>query len=224
VIKFTLQVEGLRAQSSPTQGARNWIDGQVKQLAMASGLFARYLVCQRKDHLATFVFLHSGSAVVKIGQYPSIEHIAGGEIERFKGILSSAEYAELHRAGGLYAHGVGIGSFVYLRRIFEGLIEGARSEIDPNDEHKEEFYRLRMSEKIDALRSVIPSAVVDYKESYGILSKGLHELSEDECRRYFPIVRAAIIAMLEERYDEVQKRKAAEELKRAVTDAAARLR
>jgi hypothetical protein len=34
---------------------------------------------------------------------------------------------------------------------------------------------------------------------YGILSKGLHELSEDECKTYFPVLRTAIEIILDEK-------------------------
>ncbi|WP_157629716.1 hypothetical protein [Rhizobium gallicum] len=55
-----------------------------------------------------------------------------------------------------------------------------------------------MAEKIEALKADLPQAVVKYKAAYGILSKGIHELSEDECIRYFPVLRSAIIAILEQ--------------------------
>ena len=31
---------------------------------------------------------------------------------------------------------------------------------------------------------------------YGILSKGIHELSEEECRKYFPVVKECIYQIL----------------------------
>ena len=31
---------------------------------------------------------------------------------------------------------------------------------------------------------------------YGILSKGIHELSEEECRKYFPVVKQCIYQIL----------------------------
>lgn len=39
-----------------------------------------------------------------------------------KNVLDKKSLFEFKRAIGLAAHGTGVGSFVYLRRIFEGLI------------------------------------------------------------------------------------------------------
>ena len=55
--------------------------------------------------------------------------ISEAELRPYSKVLSAEEYRELTRAVGFTAsHGVGIGSFVYLRRIFERLIEDSRTE------------------------------------------------------------------------------------------------
>lgn len=61
-----------------------------------------------------------------------------------------------------------------------------------------DFDTMRMDEKIQALRSSLPDTLVENRATYSILSKGVHELDEDTCRRYFPVVRKAIIAILEQ--------------------------
>src|SRR5690606_28471970 len=113
-------------------------------------------------------------------------------------------------------HGIGIGAFVYLRRIFENLVESTRQSADPNDERKDQFFAMKMADRIKELSAQLPPAVVKYKEAYGIMSKGLHELTEADCKKYFPVVRAAIIAMLEQRYEAEEKAKAAVDLDRAI--------
>jgi len=109
-----------------------------------------------------------------------MEDIAYADIEKYRSILGKQYFSELHRAGGLASHGIGIGAFVYLRRIFERLIFQHREEYDPGGTQIPNFATLRMDEKIEKLRSVLPAAVVRNKAAYAILSKGLHELSEDD--------------------------------------------
>ena len=53
--------------------------------------------------------------------------IEQGTIRNYRSVLDKDHYQELNRAIGLASHGVGIGSFVYLRRIFERLVEEAHS-------------------------------------------------------------------------------------------------
>jgi len=42
--------------------------------------------------------------------------------QKYRLVLRGDNWAELYKAVGLAAHGEGIGSFVYLRRVFERLI------------------------------------------------------------------------------------------------------
>ena len=79
--------------------------------------------CTRnKDHKIQFLFRLDKPFIQKIGQYPSLADIANDESRQYRQVLNAKDGAELHRAIGLAAHGVGVGSFVYLRRIFERLV------------------------------------------------------------------------------------------------------
>ena len=42
----------------------------------------------------------------------------------------------------------------------------------------------------------LPTTLVDRPEFYGIVSKGIHELSEDDCIEFFPIMQKFIIMIL----------------------------
>lgn len=190
-----------------------------KRLTLEGGQFALHLWCSRHPdrHLYSYYFDYDNlqGVLTKVGQTPSLEDVAGADIERYRTILG-AEFAELRRATGLFAHGIGIGSFVYLRRIFERLVEAARAAADPTGEREVEFRKMRMTDRVSELAAYLPPAVVKYKDAYGILSLGLHELTEAECKRYFPVVRAAVIMMLEQRYEAAEKAKVTAELDRAV--------
>lgn len=191
---------------------------RLKRLTLEGGQFALHIGCSRRpEHHYSYFFNYDEEQAIlqKIGQMPSVEDVAGVGIERYRRILGN-DFGELRRATGLFAHGIGIGAFVYLRRIFENLVESARVAADPNDERKGTFFAMSMADRIKELSPYLPPAVVKYKEAYGILSKGLHELTETDCKKYFPIVRAAIIAMLEQRYEAEEKAKAAAELDRAM--------
>lgn len=59
--------------------------------------------------------------IIKIGQFPSVADLVILEIVKYKSVLSK-QYREFSKAVGLFVHGIGIGSFVYLRRIIENLV------------------------------------------------------------------------------------------------------
>jgi hypothetical protein len=78
--------------------------------------------CSRNsEHRLTFFFLYWNNKLTKIGQHPSVADLVTYEIESYKKILGDEYYKEFNRAIGLAAHGIGVGSFVYLRRIIENL-------------------------------------------------------------------------------------------------------
>lgn len=174
--------------------------------------FALALYCSRYGHVYEFFFSYrEDEKIEKIGQIPSIADISGADIRKYKPLLRGGYFEELTKANGLISHGIGIGSFTYLRRIFEKLINDHRAE------HEKEtgapidgFVTMRMEEKIAALKDVLPKALVRNRATYGILSKGIHELSEEECKLYFPVVRAAILQILEQDFEaREQKRREA---------------
>ncbi len=106
----------------------------------------------------------------------------------------------------MVAPGGGAGSFVYLRRIFENLIVGTYAANKGKLAITEsEFQTQRMTEKITTLKDFLPSQLVEMKSIYGILSKGVHELTEEECLSYFGAMKLSIELILEQKIELEQK-------------------
>jgi len=181
------------------------------------------LTCKRngKDILRFFVY-RDDEKVVKMGQFPSMASIQFAEIgKKYDTLLSVEDLKSFKRAISLAAEGVGIGSFVYLRRIFENLV---RETFEQNkkdiSETKEEFSVKRMKEKITILKSWLPSQLVEMNGLYKVLSKGLHELSEQECLAYFPALKLAIELILEQKIEMDLKKKRDEAVKKQIAEIA----
>lgn len=174
-------------------------------------IFTRECICTRKPvHRAYFHFSVQADKLTKIGQSPSLADLSDAELRRYKPVLDKQRFNELSKAVGLASHGVGIGSFVYLRRIFEGLVADASVVASrENGWSQEAFERARMEEKIDLVKDHLPSFLVEQKKVYGVLSLGIHSLSEELCLESFPVVRVGIELMLEEKLAEkIQSEKA----------------
>lgn len=165
-----------------------------------------------------FCFYRSGKELAKIGQYPAKAVLDFGSLDPvFDKELDNALRRELGSAIGLHAHGIGIGSFVYLRRIFERLIEEAHTSAKTEEGWDElVFHRSRIPERIKLLSSHLPSRLVETSRLYEILSKGVHELSEEECLRHFDLVQRAILMILKERHEEQEYRKIVKNLGRGI--------
>lgn len=159
-------------------------------------------VCQRYGD-EFFVHIHydvNEGYIEKVGQYPSIADIHIAQIKQYSKVLNKQYMKDFTRAIGLAANGVGTGSFVYLRRVFEHLVDELSKEAIANgDVDEQTFATSKMDQKLKLLENYLPDVLKDNKPLYGVLSKGIHELSEDECLEYFSVVREVIELILDER-------------------------
>lgn len=157
-----------------------------------------YRCARNKQHTILFDVIVTDDKVIKIGQFPSVADLVIPEIAKYKPILGN-QYREFSKAIGLFAHGIGIGSFVYLRRIIEKLVFDKYSEVAENFTiSQEDFKQSKFDKKIELLSNYLPPILVANKNVYGIVSKGIHELSEEECREMFPYIKTGIELILDD--------------------------
>ncbi len=172
---------------------------------------AKYNCSYSDDHSLLFIFLVQGRSIMKIGQYPSFADLSEPQVEKYRKLLGNEKFRDFSRALGLFAHGVGAGSFVYLRRIFEYLLEEAHKKAINAEGWNEEYFKgKRVVDKIKLLEHFLPAFIVKNRKLYSILSVGVHTLDDRNCLQYFPIVRSAIELILDE---ELQRREKEEKVK-----------
>lgn len=183
-----------------------------------NNIFPINLVCTRDEsHLMQVSFYLTENEFFKIGQFPSIADLSMPDLRKYREVLSAEKYKELNRGIGLITHGVGVGAFVYLRRIFEDLIEDARNEHSKLASWDEDaFQRSRMDDKIEILKSSLPEFLTENRKLYGILSKGIHELTENECLEYFPTVKLGVELILDEKLEHKRRKDKIENAKKSL--------
>ena len=77
-----------------------------------------------------------------------------------------------------------------------------------------------MQERVRLVKDFLPDFVVEHPEMYSILSRGLHELSEDECLSHFEALKTAIFIIAEDRLvklKQVERNKQASKAISAIT-------
>jgi hypothetical protein len=168
--------------------------------------------CARSDsHSIPFYIYFAAGSIQKVGQFPSFADIAIDESKNYSKLLDKEDVSEFHKAIGLAAHGVGIGSYVYLRRIFERLIWKRFAEFKESEGWDETAFKaMRMKEKIEHLKGHLPEFLVSNAKLYSILSLGVHELKEADCLAFFPVLRQSTIWILEQdkkKQEELAQRK-----------------
>ncbi|VVN57731.1 hypothetical protein PS687_02786 [Pseudomonas fluorescens] len=177
----------------------NWYDrGTFKILAKCS---------RDKEHISAYYFrTESEAGIQKIGQYPSTAESNLYDAKKYSKALGPENFKGFTKAIGLAAHGIGAGSLVYLRRIFESLIREAHAVASKNSAWDEAAYTNgRMQDRVKLLKNYLPSFLVDHHKIYGVLSNGVHELSEDDCLEYFPLLKTSIELILDQKILEAQR-------------------
>ena len=169
--------------------------------------FTKIANCARADEHTLIFWVHvSRGTIQKIGQTPSLADLNLFDAKQYASVLPPDLFKEFTKAIGLAAHGVGIGSFVYLRRIFESLIEKAHLEASKSPGWDEaEYIAKRMAERIEHLKALLPEFLVETRSLYSILSKGIHELTENECLKAFPAVKVGIELILDEELEKKRR-------------------
>lgn len=172
-----------------------WRDSRIEP---ATRIMVFSFVCAMDEsHHLDYIVVTDSNQMEKIGQYPSFADLTFPELGVYNKVMSSDDREEFGRAIGLYASGIGVGSYVYLRRILERLLmqakENAGDEIDTDA-----FNRGRVGEKITILSDYLPAMLTSNREVYGILSKGVHGLTEEECLTFFPVVKDCIYMILDQ--------------------------
>lgn len=179
-------------------------------------VFKFFCAMDSKHHL-DYIVLTDGNMMKKIGQYPSVADLSFPELKEYKKVMTKEDERELKRAIGLFASGIGVGSFVYLRRIFERIIiTASHKAITEGKIQEEEFGKAHVDEKIKMLAEYLPKSLANNPVFYGIVSKGIHELSEEECLEFFPVMQSFIMMILRQwekiRKDEEEEKKLAASL------------
>lgn len=156
----------------------------------------KFTCARNATHLAHVqILLRRGFGIIKVGQYPSLADVAMRELDSYAKLLGNDRLRELKRGIGLRAHGIGIGSIVYLRRVLEFIVERAETEyVAANGAFDSKAFR--MQDKIKFLQDFLPSFIVDNRKLYGVLSDGVHNRSDEDCNALFAPCYAGILIAL----------------------------
>ena len=156
------------------------------------------LECPTCDEKLTMIFLYEKNCIAKVYQSFISDIIKDEDIQRFKKmkLLNEDDLKELNNANKCKKLGMNIASFVYMRRIFENMLqriyEAHQSEVTIKDSSKK-FIDLFVKDKVKLLKPYLPILMNEevssdkYIKLYKLLSEGIHKLNEDICESLYNI-------------------------------------
>ena len=172
-----------------------------------------YKCTAEEEHTLLFFLRMANNGLEKIGQLPSaadLQRPLPGQLRR----RFPKDCEDIARAKGLAAHGIGAGSFVYLRRVIERLLRRAESQtVRDGSASPADLSRLRVSERFHALAPTLPPMIASDPTIYALLSAGVHELDEKTCRDYFPVLLDSVLHVLHEELSSIETSDRAKKLK-----------
>lgn len=213
-LSWKQHIQGMR--DTPFLGEKSsekewhWTDCETKEFTRV--MVFQFQCAMNGQHYTDYIVRADGNSLVKIGQFPSVADLSFPELEVYKKVLTKEDRKEFRRAIGLYASGIGVGSFVYLRRIFERMIQAAKNIAIQDGVELEGFEKAHVEEKIKMLKDYLPKALDGNTIFYGIVSKGIHELSEDECIIYFPVLRDFLFLIMRQWEQQRQEKETEKQL------------
>jgi len=162
--------------------------------------------------------------LVKVGQYPSLTDFQLGDLTEFEDGMSKQQRREFVRATNSAAHGFNVAACVYFRRVFESVLMKARDEYMAQNGLTEwqEFKDARTDERIRLLREHLPRFMSEHPQLYGVLSVGVHELTEEQCAADLPMLRKAIELIMRDIVTVARQKREREEVSRLVAQAVGR--
>ena len=216
------KLEGLQklpkicSTSEPSDEDWYWTNCQIEDATRV--MIFPFTCAMNENHHLDYVVITIGKTMIKIGQYPSVADLYFPNLKQYNKDIDKQSLKELKRAIGLHAQGIGVGSYVYLRRIFERIVEKAKQQAEADQKiDLSEYNKMKVPERIKLLKDYLPEMISSNPVIYGIVSKGIHELSEEECIKYFPVMKDCIIIILDQWE---QKRREQENIKKLGTSLA----
>ncbi|WP_445957620.1 hypothetical protein [Yeosuana sp.] len=171
--------------------------------------------CSRNEnHILNVVYKVENETIVKIGQSPSSFELQRGEFKKYKTILGNS-YNDLYNAIMFYSSRSGVAAFAHLRRIIENyFIAKAYKECKELPDWNDIKYKeAKFVKKLDFLKVKLPETLTQNPRLYSIISKGIHELEEEECLLYFEALKECIFLSLDDTIEENRRGKSKKKIK-----------
>lgn len=209
--RHDLEVQMIAPASRGLQKPASWMED-----------FTIKISCTRnKNHIATFYFADGGNnEIIKVGQYPSLTDFQMGDIDHLNDGFSKEQKSDFIKAINTMAHGFNVAACVYLRRVFERIITETKvAHMNSHGMDKwDAFDKARsVNEQIALLKDDLPKFMSDNPTIYSLLSKGVHELTEEECKKELPLLKKSIEVIISDRIEQLRAKKNRDELEKLIS-------
>lgn len=156
-----------------------------------------------------------GVKLIKIGQYPPVVQFNYPNESSYRKLLIKMDaWDDYKNAQKTHSDGYNVGAFAYLRRIIEKLIIYIYKINESNPEDLGAFCKKSFDIKIENVKCYLPASLDN--QFYGLISAGMHMLSEEDCKEYYQTVDSSIMCILYQLIEIDERKKTEKSLKNDV--------
>lgn len=169
--------------------------------------FKEFHCTRNNKHIFIIIFVIQDNKLFKIGQYPSELDLTQKNFNKYKKLVDKKIVKEVRTSLILKGHNFNVASLIHLRRAYEYLIEECHQiKLKENGWNDSKYMGIRNEDKIELLKDLLPEKFIKHKSMYGILSKGVHQLEDVECKDAYDVLYPIFILI----FDEIKFKKESE--------------
>ncbi|MBE6146917.1 MAG: hypothetical protein E7168_01125 [Firmicutes bacterium] len=162
--------------------------------------------CPKCKNSITMIFLFKDNYIEKIYQSYTSVLLNDEEIKKYEKskLLDKLDKEYLINANKSRNSGLNIGSFIYLRRVLENMLNRIYKKNINNIIilENEDFYTMKTSKKVKYLNEFLPNLISGehnkgkYSDVFKLISEVVHNFSEEQCYTLYELLENIIILIL----------------------------
>lgn len=175
-----------------------------------------YYHCPTCSQSIFFLFYFDGNSIIKLAQYPSLYDVSRDDLKKYQknDLIDKDSFSQLYKADVCASTGYYVAAYTYMRRVYETML---MSVFEQNQEDigitKEDFRRLHSDKKLEAIKDYLAIDDEIYLPLYGLLSAGIHAMTEEQCCEDYTVLKPILLEILAEQKAKKEKATKRKELK-----------
>ena len=175
-----------------------------------------YYKCPTCGQSVFFLFYFDGTSIIKLAQYPSLYDVSRDELKKYQKneLIDKNSFKEIYKAETCASSGYYVAAYTYMRRVYETML---LSVFDQNKEEigltEDDFRKLHSDKKLEAIKDYLAIDDEIYLPLYGLLSAGIHAMTEEQCCEDYNVLKPILLDILAEQKAKKEKESKRKELK-----------
>ena len=175
-----------------------------------------YYKCPTCGQCVLFIFHFDGNSIIKLAQYPSLYDVSRDELKKYQKnkLIDKDSFREIYKAETCASSGYYVAAYTYMRRVYETMLMSVFTDNQGAiGLSEDEFRKLHSDKKLEAIKDYLAIDDEIYLPLYGLLSAGIHAMSEEQCCEDYVVLKPILLEILAEQKAKQEKADKRKELK-----------